>query len=131
MCPQPPILHLDSDQPAQLYILSAYFAISFRKMTVSLTMFNCCHQTNIYYIRLTCKQPAPNLGPLLARQRNAFRMVFFWRANNAPILRAYWELVDQFLSLHVFIPRPGARRNRNVIGVSPAQKGFGISAFFL
>ena len=56
---------------------------------------------------LTCKQPAPNLGPLLARQQNAFRVVFFWQAESSWILRAYWELVDQFLSLHVFIPRPG------------------------
>ena len=80
------------------------------------------------------QQPAPNLGPLWARQQNAFRMVFFWRAESGPILRAYWELADQFLSLHAFIPRPqlwrGATRNRKVIGVSPTQKRFGVSAFF-
>ena len=35
------------------------------------------------------KQPAPNLGPLWARQRNAFRMVFFRRAESGPILHAY------------------------------------------
>ena len=56
----------------------------------------------------------------------AFRMVFFWRAESGPILRAYWELVDQFLSLHAFIPRPqiwrGVTENRKVIGVSPTQK---------
>ena len=83
---------------------------------------------------LTCKQPAPNLGPLWARQQNAFRVVFFWRAESSRILRANWELVDQFLSLHVFIPRSrlwrGATGNRKVIGVSPTQKRFGISAFF-
>ena len=73
-------------------------------MTVSLTMFNRCHQTNVYHIRLTCKQLAPNPGPLSSRQRNAFQMVFFWRVDSGPILRAYWELVDHFLSLHVFIP---------------------------
>ena len=42
--------------------------------------------------------------------------------------------VDQFLSLHAFIPRTrlwrGATGNRKVIGVSPTQKRFGISAFF-
>ena len=47
---------------------------------------------------------------------------------------AYWELVDQFLSLHAFIPQPrllrGATGNRKVIGVKPTQKRFGISAFF-
>ena len=57
--------------------------------------------------------------PLWARQRNAFRMVFFWRAESDPILRAYWELVDQFFSLHAFIPRPqlwrGVTGNRKVI----------------
>ena len=83
---------------------------------------------------LTCKQPAPNLRPLWARQQNAFRVVFFWRAERSRILRAYWELVYQFLSLHVFIPRPrlwrDATGNRKVIGVSPTQKRFGISAFF-
>ena len=41
---------------------------------------------------------SPNLGTLWARQRNAFRMVFFWRAESGRFLRAYWELVDQFLS---------------------------------
>ena len=83
---------------------------------------------------LTCKQPAPNLGPLRAHQQNAFRVMFFWRAESSRILCANWELVDQFLSLHVFIPRPrlwrGATGNRKVIGVSPTQKQFGISAFF-
>ena len=80
---------------------------------------------------------SPNLRPLWARhgQPNAFRMVFFWRAESGPILRAYWELVDQCLSLHASIPRPrlwrGATGNRKVIGVSPTQKRFGISAFFL
>ena len=76
---------------------------------------------------------ALNLGPLWARQHNTFWMVFFWRAESGPILCAYWELVDQFLSLHAFIPRPrlwrGATGNRKVIGVSPTQKQFGISAF--
>ena len=56
---------------------------------------------------LTCKQPAPNLGPLWVRQQNAFRVVFFWRAESSRILRAYWERVDQFLSLHVLFPDPG------------------------
>ena len=58
----------------------------------------------------------------------------FWRAESGPILHAYWELVNQFLSLHAFIPRPqlqqGATGNRKVIGVSPTQKRFGILAFF-
>ena len=79
---------------------------------------------------LTCKQPAPNLGPLWARQQNAFWVVFFWWAESGRILPAYWELVDQFLSIHVFIARPGLWRGatgrRKVIGVSPAQKRFRI-----
>ena len=58
----------------------------------------------------------------------------FWRAQSGPIVRAYWELVYQFLSLHAFIPRPrlwrGATGNRQVKGVRPTQKRFGISAFF-
>ena len=57
----------------------------------------------------------------------------FWWAESGPILCAYWELVDQFLSLHAFIPQPrlwgGATGNRKVIGVSPTQKRFGISIF--
>ena len=112
--------------------VSAYFAISFRKMTSTSSSF-----FNYMYVRrtlsykanfpgLTCKQPAPNLGALWARQQNAFRVVFFWQAESSRILRAYWELVDQFLSLHVFIPRPrlwrGATGNRKVIGVSSTQK---------
>ena len=62
----------------------------------------------------------------MGHQQNAFRVVFFWQAESSRILRAYWELVDQFLSLHVFIPRPrlwrGATGNRKVIGVSSTQK---------
>ena len=58
---------------------------------------------------------------------------FFWRAESGPILRAYWELLDQFLSLLALIPRPrlwrGATGNRKAIGVSSTQKRFGISAF--
>ena len=30
----------------------------------------------------------------------------FLAGQSSWILRAYWELVDQFFSLHVFIPRP-------------------------
>ena len=45
----------------------------------------------------------------------------FLAAESSRILHAYWELVDQFLSLHVFIPRPrlwrGATGNRKVIAV--------------
>ena len=111
--------------------VSAYFAISFRKMTstsseVSLT--TCMSDEHVSY-KAILQQPAPILGPLWARQRNAFRIVFFWWAKSGRILRAYWELVD-----HAFIPRPrlwrGATGNRKVIGVSPTQKRFGISAFF-
>ena len=68
----------------------------------------------------------------------ASETLFGWCFSGGPrvarFLRAYWELVDQFLSLHAFIPRPhlwrGATGNRKVIGVSPTQKRFGISAFF-
>ena len=117
--------------------VSAYFAISFRKMTstsseVSLT--TCMFNEHVSY-KAILQQPAPILGPLWAHQRIAFQMVFFWRAESGPILRAYWELVDHFLSLHAFIPQPrlwrGATGNRKVIGVSLTQKRFGISAFFL
>ena len=38
----------------------------------------------------TYTQPASNLGPLSARQRNAIRMAFRWRADGGPILHAYW-----------------------------------------
>ena len=112
--------------------VSAYFAISLRKMTsTSSSFFNYMYVSEHVSYKanfpgLTCKQPAPNLGPLWARQQNAFRVVFFWQAESSRILRAYWELVDQFLSLHVFIPRPrlwrGATGNRKVIGVSSTQK---------
>ena len=57
---------------------------------------------------------SPYLGPIWARQRHAFGMVFFWRAESGPILRAYWELVNQFLSLYAFIPRPRLWRGATV-----------------
>ena len=71
------------------------------------------------------------MGPPVKRFSDG---VFFWRAGSGPILRAYWELVDQFFSLQSFIPQlqlwRGATGNRKVIGVSLTQKRFGISAFF-
>ena len=73
---------------------------------------------------------SPNLEPLWARQRNAFQIVFFWRAESGPIL---WEQVDQFLSLHAFIPQPqlwqGATGKRKVIGVSNTKAIWYISIF--
>ena len=37
-------------------------------------------------------QPAFNLGPLLAGQRNAIQIALHWRADSGPILRAYWDV---------------------------------------
>ena len=75
---------------------------------------------------LTCKQPAQISGHYGPASKMLFGWCFFWQAESSRILRAYWELVDQFLSLHVFIPRPrlwrGATGNRKVIGVSSTQK---------
>ena len=45
-------------------------------------------------------------------------------------LRAYWELVDQFLNLHVFIPDPSygevPEEIETFIGVSHTQKHFSV-----
>ena len=106
--------------------VSAYFDISFRKMTSTSSSF-----FNYMYVRQTCiAKSRATMGPLAKR----FSDGVFWRAKSGPILHAYWELVDQFFSLHASIPRPrlwrGATGNRTVIGVSPTQKRFGISAFF-
>ena len=35
-------------------------------------------------------QPALNVGPLTALQRNAILMAFRWRANGDPLLGVYW-----------------------------------------
>ena len=42
-------------------------------------------------------KPASNLGPLSARQRNAIRMAFRWRADSGSILRAYWVEISVLL----------------------------------
>ena len=103
---------LDSDQPLQLYMYQRIllFPLGRRQAQALVSLTTCMSDEHVSYKAnfpgLTCKQPAPNLGPLWTRQQNAFRVVFFWRAESSRILRAYWELVDQFLSLHVFIPRP-------------------------
>ena len=83
------------------------------------------------YVRRTCiTKSRATMGPPAKR----FSDGVFLAGREWPILRAYWELVDQFLSLHAFIPRPrlwlGATGNRKVIGVSPTQQRIGISAFF-
>ena len=106
--------------------VSAYFAISIRKMTSTSSSF-----FNYMYVRQTCiTKSRATMGPPAKR----FLDGVFLRAKSGPILRAYWELVDKFLSLHAFISHPrqwrGAKGNRKVIGVSPTQKRFGISAFF-
>ena len=40
--------------------------------------------------------PASNLVPLSARQWNAIRMAFRWRADSGTILHAYWEVGGQW-----------------------------------
>ena len=35
-------------------------------------------------------QYTPSQHPISARQRNAIRMAFRWRANGGPIFHAYW-----------------------------------------
>ena len=42
-------------------------------------------------------QPAYNLGPLSARQRNAIQMAFRWRSDSGPILRAYCTCTSPFV----------------------------------
>ena len=90
---------------------------------VSLT--TCMSDEHVSYkanLQTVSTKSLATMGPPAKR----FWMVFFWRAKSGPILRAYWELVDQFLSLHAFIPWPrlwrGATGNRKVIWVSPTQK---------
>ena len=90
MCPQPTILHLDSDQPAQLYMYQRIllFPLGRRQAQALVSLTTCMSDEHVSY-KANLQQPAPNLGPLWARQRNAFRVVFFWRAESGPILRAY------------------------------------------
>ena len=36
-------------------------------------------------------QPAHNIGPPSARQRNAIQMAFRWRTDSGPLLDVYWD----------------------------------------
>ena len=109
------------------------FHLGRRQAQALVSLTTCMSDEHVSYkanLQLASTKSRATMGP----PANAFQMVFFWRAESGPILRAYWNLVDQFLSLHAFIPRPrlsrGATGNRKVIGVGPTQKRFGISAFF-
>ena len=54
---------------------------------------------HIYYKRWTF-QPAYSVGPPSARQRNAIRMAFRWRADGGPLLVIYWALT-KYDCLHI------------------------------
>ena len=115
--------------------VSAYFAISFRIMTsTSFSFFNYMYVRRTVSYKANLQKANTKFRATMGPPANAFWMVFFWWAESDQILRAYWELVDQFLSLHAFIPRPrlwrGATGNKKVIGVCSTQKRFGKSAFF-
>ena len=135
MCPQPTILHLDSDQPAQLYMYQhiLLFPLGRWQAQALVSLTTCMSDKHVSY-KANLQTASTKSGATMGPPAKRFSDGVFWQAESGPILRAYWELVDQFLSLHAFIPRPqlwrGATGNRKVIGVSPTQKRFGISAFF-
>ena len=47
-------------------------------------------------------QPASKPGPLSACQQNVIRMAFQWRADNGPIVRAYWVSISFELCMYSF-----------------------------
>ena len=48
-------------------------------------------------------QPSSKLGPLLACQHNVIRMAFQWRADNGPIVRAYWVSISFESYMYLFL----------------------------
>ena len=73
-------------------------------------------------------QPASNLGPLSARQRNVLRMAFRWRADSGPILCAYWVVHSGAAgNLNTYKPAHGDF-NTNRICVKSMMHHFNISA---
>ena len=48
-------------------------------------------------------QPASKLGPLSACQQTVIRMAFQWRADNGPIVRAYWVSISFESYMYLFL----------------------------
>ena len=48
-------------------------------------------------------QPASKLGPLSVCQQNVIRMAFQWRADNGPIVRAYWVSISFESYMYLFL----------------------------
>ena len=48
-------------------------------------------------------QPASKLGRLSACQQNVIRMAFQWRADNGPIVRAYWVSISFESYMYLFL----------------------------
>ena len=48
-------------------------------------------------------QLASKLGPLSACQQNVIRMAFQWRADNGPIVRAYWVSISFESYMYLFL----------------------------
>ena len=48
-------------------------------------------------------QPASKLGPLSVCQQNVIRMAFQWRADNGPIVHAYWVSISFESYMYLFL----------------------------
>ena len=48
-------------------------------------------------------QPASKLGLLSACQQNVIRMAFQWRADNGPIVHAYWVSISFESYMYLFL----------------------------
>ena len=105
---QPIILHLDSDQPAQLYMYQRILLFPFGRwqaqVLVSLT--TCMSDEHVSYkanLQTASTESRATMGP----QAKCFSDGVFCWAKSGPILRAHWELVISFwVYMHLF-PDPG------------------------
>ena len=48
-------------------------------------------------------QTASKLGPLSVCQQNVIQMAFQWRADNGPIVRAYWVSISFESYMYLFL----------------------------
>ena len=92
MChnPQSTILHLDSDEPAQLYMYQRILLFPLgRWQAQTLVSITACMSDEHVSYKANLQTVSTKSRSTMGLQRNTFRMVFFWWAESGPILHAY------------------------------------------
>ena len=94
MCPQPTILHLDSDQPAQLYMYQhiLLFPLGRRQAQALVSLTTCTSDEHVSYkanLQTASTKSRATMGPPEKRHPKS---VFGWRFSGGPRVARFYVL---------------------------------------